>query len=282
MKKITIALLYMVVTACGSAVAATPTLPDFSAATFIPGAAINNPYFPILNNTTQTYVATDSNGNAVDQRFELTPVGAGPTLMGVQTTTVRDRGFEDGLRVEDAFDHFAQDKAGNVWYFGEDVTDYKYDASGNLIGTDTASSWLAGVHGALPGFIMPSVPTVGQSYYQEFALKDNSADQGEITATGLTLSFGGHSYSNVVRVLETSAVESGPPEYKYYAPGIGLIRGEEGLDANLQNPELTFSLTSPVPEPTSILLLSLGLPLVFAVTRIRRKTLPPDQKNGID
>ena len=123
---------------------------------------------------------------------------------------------------------------------------------------------------------------VGQSYYQEFALKDNSADQGEITATGLTLSFGGHSYSNVVRVLETSAVESGPPEYKYYAPGIGLIRGEEGLDANLQNPELTFSLTSPVPEPTSILLLSLGLPLVFAVTRIRRKTLPTDQKNGID
>ena len=71
------------------------------------------------------------------------------------------------------------------------------------------------------------------------------------------------------------SLESGPPEYKYYAPGIGLI-GDFGLDANLHNPELTFSLTSPVPEPTSILLLSLGLPLVFVVTRIRRKTLSTD------
>ena len=48
------------------------------------------------------------------------------------------------MLVEETFDFYAQDTAGDVWHFGEDVTDYVYDADGNLIGTNSSSAWRAG------------------------------------------------------------------------------------------------------------------------------------------
>ena len=249
---------------------AEPTLPDFNAAVFVPGAPITNPYFPLLDDLTRIYTATDAQGNPVDERFELRRAGAGPTILGVATTQRRDRAFEDGLLVEDTFDFYAQDTAGNVWYFGEDVTNYVYDADGNLIGTNSSSAWRAGVNGALPGFAMPATQTLGQSYYQEFAADDDALDQGETSAIGLTVIAGGRTFSDVLRVYETSALDPDAREFKYYAPGVGLILAEEGLDANRMNPELTLALVAAVPEPSSALLLLLGLPLLAAWRRKAR------------
>ena len=225
----------------------------------------------MLDDLTRIYTATDAQGHPVDERFELKRAGAGPTILGVATTQRRDRAFEDGLLVEDTFDFYAQDAAGNVWYFGEDVTNYVYDAGGNLIGTNSSSAWRAGVNGALPGFAMPATQTLGQSYYQEFAAADGALDQAETSATGLTVIAGDMSFSDVVRVYETSALEPDAREFKYYAPGVGLILAEEGLNANRLNPELTLALTTTaVPEPSSALLLLLGLPLVAAWRRKAR------------
>ncbi len=165
----------------GSAASA-PVLPDFSAATFVPGTPVDNRYFPLLDRKTRVYVSQESGES---NRFELTVLGTGPTILGVQTTARRDRAFEDGRLVEDTFDYFAQDTDGNVWYFGEDVTNYLYDAAGNLIGTDNASAWRAGENfadpigdPAKPGFIMPAAPAVGFEYFQEFAPDDEALDQG--------------------------------------------------------------------------------------------------------
>jgi len=249
---------------------AEPTLPDFSTAVFVPGAAISNPYFPVLDDLTRIYTATDPQGNPVDERFELVRAGAGPIILGVATTQRRDRSFEDGLLVEETFDFYAQDTAGNVWYFGEDVTNYLYDAGGNLIGTNSSSAWRSGVNGALPGFAMPATQTLGQSYYQEFAAADGALDQAETSAIGLTVIAGGRTFSDVVRVYETSALEPDAREFKYYAPGVGLILAEEALDASRRNPELTLALTTAVPEPSSALLLLMGLPLLAAWRRKAR------------
>jgi hypothetical protein len=161
-----------------------PTLPDFDAAVFVPGAAITNPYFPLLDDLTRIYTATDAQGDPVDERFELTRAGAGPIILGVATTQRLDRSFEEGLLVEETFDFYAQDTAGNVWYLGEDVTNYVYDADGNLIGTNSSSAWRAGVNGALPGFAMPATQTLGQSYYQEFAAGDDALDQVKPAPSG--------------------------------------------------------------------------------------------------
>ena len=246
---------------------AEPTLPDFNAAAFAPGAPITNPYFPLLDDLTRIYTAADAEGNPVDERFELTRAGAGPTILGVATIQRRDRSFEAGLLVEDTFDFYAQDTAGNVWYLGEDVTNYVYDADGNLVGTNNSSAWRAGVNGALPGFAMPATQTLGQSYYQEFATADDALDQAEISAIGLTVVAGGRTFTDVLRVYETSAIEPDAREFKYYAPGVGLILAEEGLDANRLNPELTLALVAAVPEPSSGLLLLLGMPVLAAWRR---------------
>ena len=44
-------------------------------------------------------------------------------VMGVPAVVVRDRVFEGSTLVEDTEDWYAQDAAGNVWYFGEDTAE---------------------------------------------------------------------------------------------------------------------------------------------------------------
>ena len=56
--------------------------------------------------------------------------------------------FIIGKLEERTLDYFAQDKDGNVWYFGKRQ---KYH-SGHFLNTD--GSWLMGVSGAMPGIVM--------------------------------------------------------------------------------------------------------------------------------
>jgi hypothetical protein len=241
---------------------ADPVLPNFSAAVFVPGAPVNNPYLPLIDPTTRVFVAAN-------ERFELTNLGSGPTILGVKATVQRDRAFEDGRLVEDTFDYFAQDTRGNVWYLGEDVTNYIYDASGTLIRTTNESAWRAGVHGAQPGFIMPTDPAVGFSYFQEFAPLDDAVDQALIVARGQTVSTRIARYMNVLQVLETNALEPDAREFKFYAPGVGLILAQEGLSPDLTRAELTFEQSGAVPEPATLTLLTLGLGTAVAARRRR-------------
>ena len=85
-------------------------------------------------------------------------------VAGVTTTVVSDVVTDaDGQVVEETFDWFAQDRDGNVWYFGEDTTEY--DDRGR---PDTAGSWEAGVDGAQAGLVMPATPRVGDGFRQEY------------------------------------------------------------------------------------------------------------------
>src|SRR5688500_9804522 len=67
---------------------ADPLLPNFSAATFVPGTPIDNPYFPIIDGRTRVYVGQkEEGGKIVTERIELTDLGSGPVILGVQTST---------------------------------------------------------------------------------------------------------------------------------------------------------------------------------------------------
>jgi hypothetical protein len=158
---------------------------------------------------------------------------------------------------EDTNDYYAQDKAGNVWYMGEDTKAFEYDDSGKLISTDTSGSWRAGVRGGKPGFIMPAHPTVGFSHYQEFAPNDEAVDQAEIVSLNESVTVPAGSFSNVVKTLETTAVEPGVRENKFYAPGVGLVLTHEDLDATTGVPLNVIPLVSvtraqPVPLPPAV------------------------------
>jgi hypothetical protein len=140
-------------------------------------------------------------------------------ILGVTTIVVRDVVVDDeGGFVEDTDDWFAQDVAGNVWYFGEIAKNYE---DGEFV--DIEGSWTAGVDGAKPGIVMPASPTVDAVYRQEFAL-GNAEDAAEVLGTSESATTpGGSCAGTCVLTRDFTPIEPDALEHKYYAPGIGLI-----------------------------------------------------------
>ncbi|AKB25061.1 hypothetical protein MSMTP_1592 [Methanosarcina sp. MTP4] len=155
--------------------------------------------------------------------------------MGVTTTVVQDTEYEDGELVEETFDWYAQDEAGNVWYFGENSIEYE---DGEPVSTE--GSWEAGVNGAKPGIIMLGNPKVGDIYYQEFS-PGEAEDQAEVLSLSETITVAYGSFENCLKTREFTTLEPGEEENKYYASGIGLLLEEEveGGDERLELVEIT-------------------------------------------
>ena len=255
---------------------AATVIPDFGAATFEPGALIDNRYLPWTVGARSAQVANgvDEEGERFEERDEQTVLGRGPKIQGVRTTTVLDESFEDGVLVEKTRDYYAQDTEGNVWYMGEDTEAFEYDDDGKLIDTSTEGTWRAGRNNALAGYAMPAKVELGFKYYQEFAPEDEALDKGETFAFLNELKVGSTTYRDVLQILETSDVEPDAREFKYFAPTVGLIRVEEGLDANLSDPELTFNRVevAPIPLPPGLLLIGTSLVGLVALRRRQRTT----------
>ena len=224
-------------------------LPAFDAAAFDQGAPITNPYLALTPGYYHAFsgASVDDAGKPTQERDVQTLVGAGPMIMGLQSTVINDKAWVNGVMIEDTRDYFAQDRAGNVWYLGEDASSISYDATGHVSGIDSHSSWRAGVNGALPGYAMMAKPTKGAFYEQEHAPADGALDLGRILATDLTVTGPTGTYKAVVQVFESSSVEPALREIKYYAPGIGMIREDEGVDAGFGNPAGVFALISTKP-----------------------------------
>jgi len=138
--------------------------------------------------------------------------------MGVTTVAVHDTVSIDGTPHEDTIDWYAQDRDGNVWYFGESTKEFDGDK------VNTAGSFEAGVNGALPGIAMPGRPQIGDQYRQEYA-KGIAEDTGEVLSlTGSeTSKLTGPARDLLVTKDADLLDPSGPIENKYYARGIGLI-----------------------------------------------------------
>jgi hypothetical protein len=180
---------------------------------------IDNPYFPLRPNTTFTYEGTI---DGQEQVGIVTVTGATKTILGVTTTVVRDTVYIDGVLAEDTFDWYAQDDAGNVWYFGEDTKEF--DEQGNVISTE--GSWEAGVDGAVPGIIMLADPAKGDSYRQEFApgVAEDAATVLSVSDT-VTVPYG--TFDEVLRTADFNCLETGV-DYKSYAPGVGFVFSDAG------------------------------------------------------
>ena len=151
---------------------------------------------------------------------------------GIVTRIVEERETEGGQLAEVSRNYFAIDRTtGDIYYFGEDVDTYE---NGKVTGHEGA--WQAGINGARFGLMMPGKPKAGDSYYQEIAPKI-AMDRAQIVSLTETAKVPAGLFTNVLRIRESSAIESGS-EDKRYAPDVGLIRDADFVLARFEKVKL--------------------------------------------
>jgi hypothetical protein len=191
-----------------------PYAPVIKPADFV--ARITNPYLPMPPGTTFIY---EGEKDGIPAQDVTAITHDTKKIMGVTCTVVWDRAFEDGELVEQTLDWYAQDRLGNVWYFGEDAKELQ---NGQVVSTE--GSWEAGVNGALPGIVMLAHPQVRQQYRQEYA-PGVAEDMAMVVSLREAASVPYGSFRNVLLTKEWTPLSPGVVEHKYYASGVGLVRG---------------------------------------------------------
>ncbi len=177
-------------------------------------STIDNPYFPLTPGTTYFFEGQTASGL---ERGRFSVTHNTKTILGVTCVEVHDFVTLNGEPLEDTLDWFAQDRDGNVWYFGENS---KQIENGLVVGVE--GSWTAGINGAKPGIVMKAHPAVGDFYRQEFLLVD-AEDLAEVISLNESVSVPAGAYNRCVETAETSPVSPEDLEHKYYALGIGNV-----------------------------------------------------------
>ena len=190
-------------------------------------ARVDNPFFPLVPGTTMRYLETTDEGTRDVVSTVMPDV---KVIAGVSVTVVHEVSSAAGEVHEDTWDWYAQDRAGNVWYFGEDTTEYERGKASK------EGSWETGVKGAKPGIVMPAHPVVGRMDRQEYAVGE-AEDQGQVIGVNETVRVGDTQYTGCVKTKEWSRLEPAVVEHKYYAPGIGFV-SEVTIEGGAEHVEL--------------------------------------------
>jgi hypothetical protein len=157
----------------------------------------------------------------------------------VETAVSQYMAFLDGRLQEAALDFYAQADDGSVWYFGEDVFDYR---NGEVFTTE--GTWLAGKDGPAQ-MIMPGDPQVGQVHRAE-NIPAVAFEEVEIKATGKPVNgpIGPVDGAMVARELH----DDGTYSAKVFAPGYGEFLTRDGPDVEAMALAVpTDALDGPVP-----------------------------------
>jgi hypothetical protein len=176
---------------------------------------VDNKFFPLEPGTTFFYAGTKE---GIPSTSEFRVTHDTKEILGVTTTVIHDLAFQEGVLVEDTLDWFAQDKEGNVWYFGEAAKEL--DPNGTVISTE--GSWEAGVDGAMAGIVMLAHPHVGNRYHQEVA-PGVAQDMAKVVSLDKEKCIPLGCFDDLLLTEEWSPLKPGVVELKYYAEDVGLI-----------------------------------------------------------
>ncbi|MBI2962602.1 MAG: hypothetical protein HYY35_02515 [Deltaproteobacteria bacterium] len=211
----------------------------FDAGNFSDPLTIDNPYWPLAAGTAFVY------RTAAEEDCEVNDVevtSSTRSIAGVMTREIHDRVWEDGdcdgdrdALLENTLDWYAQDDDGNVWYFGE----LTGEATTGCVPVDpgdcdSAGSWEAGADvagigsNAEAGIIMLADPTPGDFYQQEFYAGE-AEDEGKVLRLDARVSLVSDNeidpdqFTDCLETKETSPLEPGAVEHKYYCREVGLV-----------------------------------------------------------
>jgi hypothetical protein len=176
---------------------------------------VDNPWFPLRPGTTYVYRGS-KDGQPSRDVFKVTR--ATKVIQGVRCTAISDRLYKRGRLAERTTDWYAQDRAGNVWYFGEDTAEL---APNGKVKT-TEGSWQAGVNGARAGILVPAHPRIGQSARQEY-YKGHAEDHFRVVSLSASVRTPAASSGRALLTEEWTPLEPGVLDHKVYVRGVGTV-----------------------------------------------------------
>jgi hypothetical protein len=238
-----------------------PTAPesdrvDLEEPTFSAPTTVDNPLFPISEVDSAILLGNDE-GHPLRIETVLLPEPKVIEVDGrqIETRTVQFVAYLDGRIHEVALDWYAQDDAGNVWYFGEDVFNYE-----DGVVADTDGTWIAGEDGP-PGMIMPADPQVGEAFRPEnipdFVFEEVVVSSVDVTVDGPEGPVAGAMIGTENHLME------GHFEDKTFAPGYGEFRS--GVGGNLEALALSVPTDArPAGVPAELEAISGGAADIFA------------------
>ncbi len=195
---------------------------DIAMPTFSDPTTITNPLFPVSQQESVVLL-----GHVDDQPFRtevtLLPETRIIDWAGQQVEVAVSQyvAFLGGSIEEVAYDLYAQADDGSVWYFGEDVFDFR---DGAIVVTE--GTWLAGKDGPA-AMIMPADPQVGDVYRPENA---PGFVFEEVTVASVTEALEGPLGPIEGGMLASELHMDGGTEDKFFAPGYGEFSTSGGGD----------------------------------------------------
>ena len=217
--------------------------PDLDPADFETEFTNLNPYFPLAPGNLWVI-------EAEDETITIQVLDQTKLIEGIRCIVVNDF-VEAEDESEDTDDWFAQATNGDVHYCGEESKDFEVFEGDEpqipeLVSID--GSFKAGRDGAESGILMFGDPQIGALYRQEYALGE-AEDIGEILS--IDYDYGDDPEldafvpqgladlmcnDDCLVVRDSTPLEPGEFEHKYFSPGIGLfleVKPEEGETAQL-------------------------------------------------
>jgi hypothetical protein len=162
----------------------------------------------------------DGKEGKTDVHLEITVTEDTEMVDGEETRVVEEREFKNDVLFEVSRNYFVIGQTTNsVFYFGEDVE--FYDENGNV--TSSEGSWRSGENGARYGLQMPGIVLAGSRYFQEVA-PEAALDRAEHVRTTATVETPAGTFQNSLKVRETTPLEPKAEEFKFHAPGVGLVK----------------------------------------------------------
>lgn len=178
-------------------------------------ARVTNPWFPLRPGSTYVYRGVK---DGQPSRDVVAVTARTKTIQGVACTVVRDRLYLRGRLHERTADWYAEDKAGNVWYFGEATAELS--RAGRV--TSTEGSWEAGADGARAGVFMPANPHRGQTGQQEY-YKGHAEDRFRVLSLAASVETPAVSSNRALLIREWTPLEPGVVDHKLYVRNVGMV-----------------------------------------------------------
>jgi len=219
---------------------------DLTMPTFSDPTKVTNPLFPV---SLQESVLMLGHVDGKPFRTEVTLLPETRIIewegQRVETLVSQYNAFLGGRIEEIAYDYYAQADDGSVWYFGEDVFDFR---DGAIVVTE--GTWLAGRDGPA-AMIMPGDPQVGDVYRTENA---PGFVFEEVRVRSVDEQLDGPMGPIDGGLLADELHSDGTTEQKIFAPGYGEFYTSGGGDVEaLALAVPTDAVSQPVPPELTAL-----------------------------